>query len=77
MVLMKQHSIHKIRLSRNDRGWQEKCANASTWSKYDKRPDVSQRAWHDAILKGIWYVPHANAYLFAVKQMTKTATTQP
>jgi len=34
-------------------------------------------AWHDAILKGVWYVPHTNAHLFSVKQMTKTATVQP
>jgi hypothetical protein len=49
MILMKQHSIHKIRHSWNIRAWQEKCANSSIWSKYDKRPDVSQLrvAWRN------------------------------
>ena len=42
MMLMKQHSIHKIRHSWNDRAWQQKCANASIWSNYHKCPDVSQ-----------------------------------
>jgi len=43
LMLLKQQSVYKIRHSWNDRAWQEKCANASMWSKYDKRPDVSQR----------------------------------